>query len=237
MKYRLNRAISATGFCSRRKADEYIAAGRVSVNGKTIGEFHFEVDLEADELRVDNRPLTIQYFDYILLYKPAGIVTTCNDEFERRNVLDLLPSQFHHVRPVGRLDLASEGLLILTNDGDLTQWLTHPSHTVFKRYEVTVEGAITTKALEQLAAGVRLDDGMTLPANVQLINKAQQRSTFALSIREGRNRQIRRMCMKVGYPVKRLVRVGIGGLQLRSMQPGDWRTLTSDEIQMLRSDT
>lgn len=236
MKYRLNRAISATGFCSRRKADEYIAAGRVSVNGRVVTDFNFEVDVETDELKIDRNRINIKFFDYILLYKPSGIVTTCNDEFERKNVLDLLPRNLRHVRPVGRLDRDSEGLLLLTNDGDLAQQLTHPSHTIFKRYEVTVDGAISDKALEQLAAGVRLDDGTTLPARVRLLNKAQQRSTFELAIREGRNRQIRRMCSKVGYPVHRLVRVGIGGLQLRQMQPGDWRHLTADEIEKLRSD-
>jgi 23S rRNA pseudouridine2605 synthase len=140
------------------------------------------------------------------------------------------------VRPVGRLDRDSEGLLILTNDGALAQLLTHPSHTVFKKYQVEVEGAITDKALQHLANGIRLDDGVTLPAKVKLIKKSQQSSTLELAIREGRNRQIRRMCAKIGYPVQRLVRVGIGALQLRLMQPGEWRHLTVDELRTLRSD-
>jgi len=235
MQYRLNRAISATGFCSRRKADQYIAAGRVSVNGTVVTDFNLEVDPAADELQVDGRNISVKSFEYIVLYKPEGIVTTCNDEFGRRSVIDLLPERLRHLRPIGRLDLDSEGLLLLTNDGEMAQRLTHPSHKVFKRYEVTVTGCLSDDAVKQLTAGVPMDDDVTLPARVRVIKRGAQSSRFEISIREGRNRQIRRMCSKLGYPVERLVRVAIGALQLRQLEPGEWRHLTPEEVRALRS--
>jgi pseudouridine synthase len=236
MKSRLNRAIASTGFCSRRKADEFISSGRVRVNGRVVEDFNFEIDADLDELKIDGRKVSAKHLDYILLYKPPGIVTTCKDEFDRNTVLDLLPPELRHVRPVGRLDRDSEGLLILTNDGALAQKLTHPSHQLFKRYQITVKGAIESQALEKLAGGVQLEDGVTLPAKVRLMRKSREKSTFEISIREGRNRQLRRMCAQIGYPVEHLVRVAIGALQLRQMQPGEWRRLTFDEIGRLDSD-
>ncbi len=236
MKYRLNRAVASTGFCSRRKADEYIQAGRVSVNGRVIVDFNFDVDPDRDHLEIDGKNLSVKYFDYVLLYKPLGVVTTCKDEYARRNVLDLLPDDLQHVKPVGRLDRDSEGLILLTNDGALAQRLAHPSHTVYKVYEVTVQGKITDTALNSLAKGVRLDDGVTLPAKVKLLDRADHQTIFEMSIREGRNRQIRRMCAKIGYPVLHLLRVGMGRLQLGLLQPGNWRHLTAEELQALRSD-
>ncbi|HEY9772183.1 MAG TPA: pseudouridine synthase [Planktothrix sp.] len=235
MKYRLNRAIAATGYCSRRKADELIAQGRVKVNDKLTTDFSFEVDPDLDDLQVDGQNISVKKFEYILMYKPPGIVTTCEDEYGRRNVIDLLPVEVRHVRPVGRLDLDSEGLLILTNDGELAQGLAHPSNHVFKRYEVTVSGDITSAALARMASGIELEEGKTLPAKVRLIKKAGRNSRFEISIREGRNRQIRRMCAALGYPVVRLVRVAIGALQLRQLKPGEWRRLTAEELQSLRA--
>jgi pseudouridine synthase len=235
MHYRLNRALAATGFCSRRKADDYIAAGRVMVNGAVVTDFNREVDPEADELQVDGRNISVKSFEYILLYKPEGIVTTCSDEFGRRSVMDILPEHLRHLRPIGRLDRDSAGLLLLTNDGELAQRLTHPSHKVFKRYEVTVTGSLSEEAAGHLATGVELEEGVTLPARVRMIKRTAQSSRFEISIREGRNRQIRRMCSQLGYPVEHLVRVAIGALQLRLMQPGEWRRLTAEELKALRS--
>jgi len=235
MKSRLNRAIASTGYCSRRKADELIAAGKVSVNGKIVRDFNIEIDANKDELKIEGKRFSVKRLDYILLYKPRGTVTTCQDEYDRETVLDLLPPELRHVRPVGRLDRDSEGLLILTNDGDLAQKLTHPSHELFKRYQITVLGAIQSHALEQLAQGIQLEDGVTLPADVKLLKKSGEKSTFEISIREGRNRQLRRMCAQVGYPVEHLVRVAIGALQLRQMLPGEWRHLTFEEIGRLGS--
>jgi 23S rRNA pseudouridine2605 synthase len=235
MTFRLNRAIAATGFCSRRRADELIATGKVIVNGKVITDFNHAVDLEQDNLVVEGRRLKAKKLEYIVLYKPQGVVTTCNDEMGRESIIELLPRTLSHLKPVGRLDMDSEGLIILTNDGDLAQSLAHPSQHVYKRYEALVEGRITDAALKQLAQGMRLDDGFTLPAETCLINRSEDESIFEIAIREGRNRQIRRMCARLGYPVNRLVRVAIGGLQLGEMEPGEWRHLTVREIKALKT--
>jgi len=235
MKYRLNRAIAATGICSRRRADDLIAAGRVSVNGKSVSDFNFLVDPALDRLEVDGKDLFVRDFEYIIVYKPRGIVTTCEDEKGRENILSVLPLDLRHLKPVGRLDMDSEGLLLLTNDGDFAQRMAHPSHHVYKHYEVTVSGELNSSVVAHLRDGILLDDGKTLPAKVRLIKATKEKSLVEIGIREGRNRQIRRMCAKVGYPVTRLVRVAIGGLQLRQMEPGEWRHLTPEEVDELRS--
>lgn len=234
---RLNQAIAKTGFCSRRAADELIAAGRVKLNGKTTREFS-QLVTDKDKLTVDGKDIAVKRLTYVAMYKPFGIVTTCQDEKDRQTILDLLPENLSHLRPVGRLDLASEGLIILTNDGDLTQKLTHPSMHTGKCYVVTVKGVIKTQDLKLMASGVELDDGKTMPAKVRLIGRPSERSTtstFELVITEGRNRQIRRMCEKLGYSVIRLVRTGIGALQLGKMTPGTWRYLTVEEINALNN--
>lgn len=235
MTFRLNRAIAATGFCSRRRADELIASGKVMVNGKTVTDFNHAVDLDSDNLVIEGKQLRAKKLEYIMLYKPSGVVTTCSDERGRESIVELLPNNLSHLKPVGRLDMDSEGLIILTNDGDLSQALAHPSKHVFKRYEAFVEGKISDAALRQMAKGMRLDDGLTLPAETALINRNEDESIFEIAIREGRNRQIRRMCAKLGYPITRLVRVAIGGLQLGEMEPGEWRHLTVREIKALKS--
>jgi 23S rRNA pseudouridine2605 synthase len=235
MNFRLNRAIAATGFCSRRRADELIAAGKVQVNGVVVTDFNLAVDACKDQLSVDGQRLAAKKLDYIALNKPRGIVTTCSDEMGRESILELLPANLTHLKPVGRLDMDSEGLLLLTNDGELAQALSHPSKHVFKRYEALVEGKITDVALNHLSKGMRLDDGLTLPAEVSLVDRNEDESIFQIAIREGRNRQIRRMCAKLGYPVIRLVRVAIGELQLGEMEPGEWRRLTLHEVKALKS--
>ncbi len=235
MNFRLNRAIAATGFCSRRRADELIAAGKVQVNGNIVTDFNLAIDPAKDHLVVDGEKLTAKKLDYIALNKPRGIVTTCNDDMGRQSILELLPPKLTHLKPVGRLDMDSEGLIVLTNDGELAQALAHPSQHVFKRYEALVQGKITDTALRHLAKGMRLDDGFTLPAETSLINRTEDESIFEIAIREGRNRQIRRMCAKLGYPIIRLVRVAIGELQLGEMEPGEWRHLTVREVNALKS--
>ncbi|HEY9678074.1 MAG TPA: pseudouridine synthase [Drouetiella sp.] len=235
MNFRLNRAIAATGFCSRRRADQLIAAGKVKVNGAVTTDFNFAVDLSKDKLEIDGKFLRQKQYDYVVLHKPRGVVTTCNDEMGRESVLQVLPRSLSHLKPVGRLDMESEGLLLLTNDGELANELTHPSKHVFKRYEALVEGRITDATLKTMSRGMRLDDGMTLPARVSLIRRNKDESIFEIAIQEGRNRQIRRMCAKVGHPVIRLVRVAIGGLQLGEMEAGEWRHLTVPEVEALKS--
>jgi pseudouridine synthase len=232
-KLRLNQAIAKTGYCSRRDADKLIEDGRVSVNGEIVHDFSTAVDPAHDELAVDGNPINIQDLMYVAMYKPRGIVTTTSDERGRTTVIDLLPANLRHLRPVGRLDKNSEGLILLTNDGDLTQKITHPVHHLPKTYIVSVRGNMTHRDLKMMSAGILLDDGITLPASTRLIDRDSTSTTFELTIREGRNRQIRRMCTQLGFEVSRLVRVSIGGLQLGQMTPGSWRYLTSVELRQL----
>jgi len=230
LEFRLNQALAKTGECSRRDADRLIAAGRVKVNGKVVTDFSFKVSPQTDNLTVDGKRVRIQAYVYLAMYKPAGIVTTCSDEQGRTTILDLLPGNLQHVRPVGRLDMYSEGLILLTNDGSLTQKVTHPVYHLPKHYLVTVRGSVSQQDLRHMSRGVVLEDGPTLPANVRLIERDPRNSIFELSIQEGRNRQIRRMCDQLGYRVSRLVRLGIGGLQLGQMTPGSWRHLSKAEL-------
>jgi len=233
-KLRLNRAIAATGVCSRRDADELIKSRRVKVNGALAQDLSMQVDPAKDQIQVDGKPLYKKAYEYIVLYKPKGVVTTCDDEKGRRTVLDLLPADLRHLKPVGRLDRDSEGMIILTNDGLLAQTLTHPSHHIDKTYRVTVEGHIDEKALNALSEGVRLSEGTTQRARVHSLRRSGNMSTFVIVISEGRNRQIRRMCAKVGYNVLRLVRERIGALQLNLKEPGQWRHLMASEVSLLK---
>jgi 23S rRNA pseudouridine2605 synthase len=234
-QFRLNQALSKAGICSRRQADQLIASGRVRVNGNPVRDFSTTVDPERDSLEVDGKPVQFKTFVYIAMYKPRGIVTTCADERGRTSVIDLLPAELSHLRPVGRLDMNSEGLLIVTNDGELTQKVTHPLFHLPKRYLVTVKGALRQRDLKQMSKGVPLADGPTLPAQARFVEQNDNETTFELTITEGRNRQIRRMCAHLGYQVTRLVRVGIGGLQLGQMVPGSWRYLSRGDMRKLES--
>ena len=230
---RLNQAIARTGYCSRRKADELIAAGKVQVNGEVVHEFSYQVDLEKDQLNVAGEELSFKRHIYVVMNKPPGVVTTMSDENGRETVLDLLPDKLRMLRPVGRLDMYSEGLLLLTNDGGLAQQLTHPSKHLPKTYEIKVKGPVIEADLRKMEKGVMLEDGITLPAKVKLLERNKIYTEFQISITEGRNRQLRRMCAELGYTVVRLRRTGIGRLQLGSIPTGTWRYLTDDEIRLL----
>ncbi len=228
---RLNQAIAKSGFCSRRAADRFITLGKVTVNKKVVRDFNFKVNPVCDQLAVSGRSISIKQFICIAMYKPAGIVTSLKDERGRKNIMDLFPEALRHIRPVGRLDKNSEGLILLTNDGQLTQQVTHPTHHLSKCYLVTVKGRLTDSELKQLSNGIKLEDGFTLPASVKLKKYDNASTNFEIVLKEGRNRQIRRMCTALGYPVIRLVRVAIGGLKLGQMLPGSWRYLRNSEIQ------
>ncbi|MGD9680134.1 MAG: pseudouridine synthase [Candidatus Obscuribacterales bacterium] len=234
---RINRALAATGYCSRRAADRLIEEGRVKVNGKPVTDFNLAVDPDRDIIAVDNQELSSRDHVYIAFHKPRGAITTVKDEKGRQTVLDLLPEELQHLKPVGRLDRDSEGLLILTNDGEFAHRLAHPSRTrhVWKTYRVRVDGRLSDRALTALEEGVMLSEERvkTLPARVTNISYDKDCTVFSISIREGRNRQIRRMCAKLGYPVIRLVRVAIGRLQLKPMEPGEWKYLTRSELDKL----
>jgi 23S rRNA pseudouridine2605 synthase len=226
---RLQKVLALRGWGSRRVCEDLISSGRVTVNGE-VAVLGRRVDPDTDSVAVDGVPIGIKPgLVYYLLNKPAGVVTTANDTHGRRTVVDMVPAE-PRVYPVGRLDLDSEGLLLLTNDGDLAQRLTHPSHGVEKEYLVEVGGGtVPLGKLRQLREGVELDDGMTAPAKVSQPNAGVLR----LTIHEGRNRQVRRMCEAIGHPVQRLVRVRIGTLRDTSLHPGEWRELDASELKSL----
>lgn len=232
---RLNQAIARTGFCSRRKADELIAAGKVRINGEVCTDFSRDIDPDFDKLEVSGKSLSFKEHTYVALHKPAGIVTTMSDEKQRETVIDLLPPKLRHLKPVGRLDMYSEGLLLLTNDGEFALRLTHPRHHLPKVYAVKVTGSVTDAHAQLLAKGVPLEDGKTLPAKVTILERNKSYTELEITLVEGRNRQIRRMFAYLGYPIARLVRLAIGGLQLGHIAPGAWRYLTSQEVSDLLS--
>ena len=235
---RIQKILADSGFCSRRKAEALIEAGRVQKNGRPVklGDKASPKDL----LSVDGQKIVVprkKNFRYIMLNKPRGYVTTVSDELDRRCVMDLLEDVEERVYPIGRLDRNSEGLLLLTNDGRFANDIMHPSKHVAKTYRVTVRPSVTEQQLTKLAAGVVLDDGKkTLPANVVVLtNEPGRRVVLQITIREGRNRQIRRMCEAVGLEVARLRRTSIGPVRLGMLKPGTWRDLTPEELRAIRN--
>jgi pseudouridine synthase len=236
MDIRLQKVLSQAGIASRRAAEKLIAEGRVTVNGKTVREMGTKADPAADDIRVDGRRIrSAERHRYILLNKPTGYVSTRSDPQRRPTVIDLLKGVREYVYPVGRLDYDTEGLLLLTNDGDLAAKLTHPRHRVERTYEARVAGMPDAGALERLRKGIPLDGHRTLPADVTLVNRGRRdgNGVLLLTIREGRNRQVRRMCEAVGHPVTALRRIRIGPLQDRLLKPGQWRDLTPAEVRRL----
>jgi 23S rRNA pseudouridine2605 synthase len=234
---RPQKILSQAGVASRRTAEKLIADGRVSVNGRTIHEMGVKADPAADDIRVDGRRVrAAERLRYILLYKPKGYVTTRSDPERRRTVIDLLNGVREYVYPVGRLDYDSEGLLLLTNDGDLAARLTHPRHGVERTYEARVTGTPDEEALARLRKGIALDGHRTLPATVVLVppRRRNDDAVLLLTIREGRNRQVRRMCEAVGHPVQTLKRTRVGPIADRRLKPGQWRELKSDEVAALK---
>jgi 23S rRNA pseudouridine2605 synthase len=232
---RLNKAVAAAGIVSRRDADELIKAGKVSVNGAIVTNLATVVTPGKDLIQVEGKTAHSKKKTYVALYKPKGVITSCEDEKNRKCVLDLLPPELKHLKPVGRLDRDSAGLLIMTNDGELAYALTHPSQEVTKTYIVTTSGSLTAQNVQHLSRGIHLSDGLTRPAKVRILTSGPKQSTFEIVIREGRNRQIRRMCSQLGLPVVRLLRVAIGGLQLKGLKPGTWRLLSNAEITELQT--
>jgi len=224
---RLNAFLARAGVESRRGADRLIKAGRVSVNGRP-GQLNDSVS-EADDIRVNGRRISAQKPRYILLYKPAGYITTLKDPENRVKVTDLLKIG-ERVVPVGRLDFNTTGALLLTNDGELTNKLMHPSFEVDKVYEATVEGEITDEILNKLSIGVNLEDGKTAPAVARKLSD----NKVELTLHEGRNHQVKRMLAAVGLEVKRLHRSKYGPLDLEGLRPGQWRDLAESEVKLLK---
>jgi 23S rRNA pseudouridine2605 synthase len=229
---RLQKALARAGFGSRRVCDELIGAGRVAVDGVTA-PLGTRIDPDRQRVTVDGVPVVTRHdLVYYLLNKPARVVTTARDPQGRRTVVELVPST-PRVFPIGRLDYDSEGLLVLTNDGDLSQLLAHPRHGIDKTYLVEVDGVPGRPALRELRGGITLDDSPTAPARVRLVQARAGSAALEITIHEGRNRQVRRMCEAVGHPVRRLVRTRIGPLRDGALRPGDWRPLRPAEVRRL----
>jgi 23S rRNA pseudouridine2605 synthase len=229
---RLQKVLARAGLGSRRVCEDLIADGRVTVSGE-VARLGRRVDPERDAVALDGVPVVVRDdLVYYLLNKPTGYVSTASDPEGRATVLDLVPAT-PRVYPVGRLDYDTEGLLLLTNDGELTHLLTHPSFGVVKTYLAEVEGDPSPAAVRALREGVELDDGITAPARVTVVQRRGDTAAVELGIHEGRNRQVRRMCEAVGHPVVRLVRTRIGPLRDGSLRPGTWRALERSEVRRL----
>ncbi|MGH2544022.1 MAG: pseudouridine synthase, partial [Ardenticatenaceae bacterium] len=235
MEERLNKVLARAGMASRRGADELIETGRVSVNGAVVRELGLKVDPEADEIRVDGERIHPERVPdrYLALYKPRHVITTVTDPYDRPTVMDFVDPNVR-LFPVGRLDGASEGLILLTNDGDLANQLTHPRYEHEKEYRVQVSGSPRQKALQGWREGVWLEDGRTLPAEVAIESSSGSYSWLRFVLREGKNRQIRRMIEAFGYAVHRIIRTRMGPITLGNLKPGEWRRLTPAEISALR---
>ena len=233
MKERLQKIISASGLMSRRAAEELIAAGKVSVNGVTaaLGD---KAEAGIDRILVDGKALpSAGEKIYIMLNKPRGYVTTLSDEKGRKNVSELVKELGTRLYPVGRLDMYSEGLLLMTNDGDFANRLMHPSHQVDKCYHTWVKGEDMGWAVELLRCPMEIDGYVTSPAQVDILELKGEEALLGITIHEGRNRQVRKMCEAAGLKVTRLMRVSEGGVELGTLKSGRWRRLTEEELNML----
>jgi 23S rRNA pseudouridine2605 synthase len=241
VRERLQKILSAAGIASRRAAESYISDGRVSVNGTTVTELGSKADPATDDIRVDGRRLKLPTRRlYLLLYKPRGYIASRSDPQRRPTVIELLEKGGirDYVYPVGRLDYDSEGLLLLTSDGDLAARLTHPSHEVEREYQVKLLGVPDEHDLERLSKGIVIDGRRTLPADVKLLNvvhgKAGEHAILSIVVKEGRNRQVRNMCEAIGHPVDRLKRVRIGPITDDRIRPGEFRELDAREVSALK---
>ncbi|SHJ48211.1 pseudouridine synthase [Paramaledivibacter caminithermalis] len=233
---RLQKFISLAGVASRRKAEEYIKMGRVKVNGKIIKEMGVKINPEADRVSLDNRDIKIlDNKIYIALNKPKGYITTSSDQFNRPTVLDLLKGVSERIYPVGRLDYNTSGLLLLTNDGELTHRITHPSSHIYKTYVSKIKGIISSKEMSRFEKGLNIGGYVTAPAKIELLKEYRNNCLVEIIIYEGKNRQIRRMMDVLGHPVITLKRISIGKIHIDNLPEGKWRYLTKEEIKYLKS--
>ncbi len=232
---RLQKYMAKCGVASRRKSEKIILEGRVTVNGLVVKELGTIIDPNKDIVKVDNKEIQIEKNKvYIMLNKPEGYVTTLKDKHSDKIVLDLIKSIEERIFPVGRLDLDTSGLLLMTNDGDLAYKLTHPSHEVPKKYIALVEGVPNNKKLNRFRKGLKIDGRVTAEAYVKIVKRYKDSSVLKISIHEGRNRQVRKMCEYIKHPVIKLKRVAIGELNLDNLEIGKWRYLTEKEVKYLK---
>lgn len=232
---RLHKFLAHCGIASRRKAEEIILEGRVAINGEIADELGIKIDPQKDIITVDGKTIHQEQKIYILLHKPKGYTTTANDEYGRKTVLDLVdPSISQRIYPAGRLDKDSEGLILLTNDGDASYYLTHPSQGIRKVYEVTVEGIVENSAIDELInKGIRIGAVLVKPSFCKIVKKRKDRTTLKIGVSEGVNREVRRLFAIMGHEVKRLIRLEIGPFSLKGISKGKYRMLTKTEVEML----
>lgn len=233
---RLAKYIAQAGITSRRKAEELVARGRVTVNGVVIREQGVQVEPGKDEIKVDGTAVTQDRPVYVLLNKPLGVICSMDDPQGRPTVAQLVERIDTRVFPVGRLDYDSEGLLLMTNDGDFANLITHPRYGIKKRYRVRVKGCVSREALQRLRKGVNLEDGMTSPAGVKVLASSAESSLLEMELGEGRKREVRRMCAAVGFPVVNLQRTALSFLSLQGVAPGKFRYLTPGEVERLKKE-
>lgn len=232
-KVRLQKYIAQSGVTSRRKAEDLIKAGFVKVNGKTVLEPWFMVD-DSDDVKVNNKPISLEKkMVYIMLNKPEGYITTVKEQFSRKTVLDLIEGVQERIYPVGRLDYDTSGLLLLTNDGEFAYKLTHPKYEITKVYIAKVKGIPSRDEIVRFETGLKIEDYMTSPAKLNVRKKSGNTSILEITIHEGRNRQVRKMCEAIGHPVIKLKRISIGKVNLGSLPSGKWRYLTREEVESL----
>jgi 23S rRNA pseudouridine2605 synthase len=230
---RLQKYMANCGVASRRKSEELILQGRVRVNGNTVTELGFKVEsgdvVEFDDKRISPEEEMV----YIVLNKPAGYVTTSDDQFGRKTVLDLVEGVDARIYPVGRLDYETTGLIILTNDGEFTHRMTHPSHEITKRYIAKVRGIPSEKELKMFREGLKIEDYVTAKAKIKVLRQFSDESLLEIEIHEGRNRQVRKMCEAIGHTVKSLRRVQVGSVKLGELEEGQWRYMRDSELEKL----
>jgi pseudouridine synthase len=234
---RLHKVLARAGFGSRRSCEKMIAAGEVQVDGRTISEMGVKVDVASQRIKCGGRYLKAPALVYLLLNKPKGVVTTLSDNLGRRTVIDCLKGIRTRVYPAGRLDAESQGMLVLTNDGDLCNRLTHPSFRVARTYHVVLQGALDPKVIEKLSKGVWLSEGRTGPVDVRVKMADREKTVVEVVVREGMNREVRRVFAKFGLKVKHLKRVKIGRLELGNIGEGKFRTLNRRDLDLLLADS
>ncbi|MBQ3408080.1 MAG: rRNA pseudouridine synthase [Clostridia bacterium] len=235
---RLQKFIANSGYCSRRKAEELILNGKVSINGKIVTELGTKIDGNTNEVKIEGKKImAVQSYKYVLLNKPVGYVTTAKDQFKRPTVIELVKGVGVTLLPVGRLDMYTSGALILTNDGDFIYKVTHPKHEIEKTYNATVKGIISDEDVEKLRNGVEIDDYISGKAKVKIlkIDKEKNLSRAEITIHEGKNREVRKMCEAVGKKVIALHRAKIGNIHVKDLKIGEWRFLTNKEIESLKN--
>ncbi|WXR61819.1 pseudouridine synthase [Peptostreptococcaceae bacterium AGR-M142] len=233
---RINKYIAKSGLCSRRKAEELIINNKVCVNDILVTELAFKVDEKNDIVKVNGKIISIkEKLVYYLLNKPVGYISSAKDERGRKTVIDLLKDVKERIYPIGRLDYDTSGLLLLTNDGDLTYKITHPKHNIKKTYEAYIEGVPTKEEISSFEKGLKIEDYTTSKAKFDIVNIKGKNSIVSITIHEGKNRQVRKMCDKINHPVIKLKRVSIGNIKLNNLIEGKYRPLNKEEIKYLYS--